>query len=215
MGNLNVRKIVQIFNILIFFLFQSLYFEMIHLLFIAAMTGPASRRLLFLHVRIQNTLLSELGRIAHSAATREHQFFSVLEKNNITAMPGRRNNQAVFSAGHWQWIAFSSWSYFQLASLILYGNKTSQLHQQHWHWIHYNKCTISQFYILSTFNPFSLLGKQAHRLSVSFKKISHYIKKYKDKILKISVLISLPSKQTLCQKMFFKFSQEINQLSIQ
>lgn len=124
-------------------------------------------------------------------------------------MPGRRNNHEAFSAGHWQWIAFLSWAYFQLASLILHGNKTSQLHQQHWYWIHYYKCTISQFYILSAFNPFSLLGKQAHRLSLGFKKISHYIKKYKDKILKTSVLISLPSKQTLGQKMFFRFSWEV------
>lgn len=45
MGILNVKQIVQVFSILISLLFQSLYLQMIHLLFIAAMTGSASRKI--------------------------------------------------------------------------------------------------------------------------------------------------------------------------
>lgn len=45
MGILNVRIIVQVFNILIIFLFQSLYLQIIHLLLIAAGAGPASRKI--------------------------------------------------------------------------------------------------------------------------------------------------------------------------
>lgn len=53
--------------------------QMIHLLLRAAVTGPASMKVLFLHIRISNRFLCELGSVAaRSAATREHHCFSRL-----------------------------------------------------------------------------------------------------------------------------------------
>lgn len=57
-------------------------------------------------------------------------FFRIM-KSQHRYRAEKRWRHASFSAGHWQWIAFLSWAYLQLAPLTLYGNKTSQLHQQH------------------------------------------------------------------------------------
>lgn len=88
MGILSVMKIVQVFNILIIFLFQSLYLQIIHLLFIAAGAGPGSRKIFI--------PAYELGRIVHSAATREQQFFFSVMKNQHQYHAGKKKQSYSF-----------------------------------------------------------------------------------------------------------------------
>lgn len=78
MGIFNVKKIVEVFNILMSFLFQSFFLQMIHLLFIAAMTGLVSRKIFIpAYENIEYSFLNWVGLLI-VLLQGGNMFFSVL-----------------------------------------------------------------------------------------------------------------------------------------